>query len=61
MSKQNSPKVNKLIHAIDKDEIDLCADMDQQPLNFANYVSSFNDYCVNCEKQPCACHLIHTV
>lgn len=57
MTKQNSPSKNKLKFKIENNEIDLCADIDQQPLNFANYVASINDYCVNCKKQPCQCHL----
>lgn len=59
--KQNTPAKNKLKFKIENNEIDLCADIDQQPLNFANYVASINGYCVNCKNQPCMCHLINTI
>lgn len=58
---QNSPSINKLKFSINNNEIDLCADINQQAINFANYVSSLNEYCINCEKQPCQCYLIYTI
>lgn len=43
------------------DEIDLYADIDQQPMAILAYERSFNDYCVNCKSQPCKCHLMPTI
>lgn len=56
--KQNTPKVNKLKYPPIEGELDLCADIQKQRKAFMQYV---NDHCVNCNSQPCRCHLIPTI
>lgn len=58
MKKQNSPNINKLKHPIENNEIDLCADINQQQSNIDNYRKHFNEYCSACNTEPCSCHLI---
>ncbi len=58
---QGSPFINRLQHPNNNGELDLCADISEQPMAVIAYERSFNDYCVNCDKQPCACHLIPTI
>lgn len=58
--KQNQTYIHKLKHPISKNEIDLCADISEQPMHVLAYERSLNNYCVNCDTQPCMCHLINT-
>lgn len=59
--KQQNHYVNKLKHPNESGEIDLCADIIEQPMAVLAYERDINSYCPNCNTEPCRCHLIHLI
>lgn len=50
--KNNNHYINRLIHPVGNNEMDLCADISEQPMHVIAYERSLNDHCANCDKTP---------